>query len=169
MRPAVGFEFGREGRDRFWDLTSKNVNRPLAIVLDGKVVSTPVIRGPIGDRGIIEGGMTTVGGIGHTLPFLIPQCQLAMIVAVAVVLIELATISWIRHRYMETPPLTAAIQVGLGGALVFATGLLIGSLLVSHTGAPVWNARAEVCIFDRTCAGVSAGLAESMSDAMPAT
>jgi erythrin-vacuolar iron transport family protein len=49
-----------------------------------------------------------------------------VIVAVAVVLIELA-ISWIRHRYMETPPLTAAIQVGLGGALVFVTGLLIGS------------------------------------------
>jgi erythrin-vacuolar iron transport family protein len=78
-------------------------------------------------RGIIEGGMTAVGGIGHTLPFLIPQFQLAMIVAVAVVLIELLTISWIRHRYMETPPLTAAIQVGLGGALVFMTGLLIGS------------------------------------------
>jgi len=78
-------------------------------------------------RGIIEGGMTAVGGIGHTLPFLIPQFQLAMIVAVAVVLIELATISWIRHRYMETPPLTAAVQVGLGGALVFMAGLLIGS------------------------------------------
>jgi len=78
-------------------------------------------------RGIIEGGMTAVGGIGHTLPFLIPQFQAAMIVAVGVVLIELFAISWIRHRYMETPPLTAAIQVGLGGALVFATGLLIGS------------------------------------------
>ena len=71
--------------------------------------------------------MTAVGGIGHTLPFLIPQFQAALIVAVAVALIELATISWIRHRYMETPPLTAAIQVGLGGALVFLTGLLIGS------------------------------------------
>jgi erythrin-vacuolar iron transport family protein len=78
-------------------------------------------------RGIIEGGMTAVGGIGHTLPFLIPQFQAALIVAVGVVLIELFAISWIRHRYMETPPLTAAIQVGLGGALVFATGLLIGS------------------------------------------
>ena len=81
----------------------------------------------MGPWGIIEGGMTAVGGIGHTLPFLIPQVQLAMIVAVAVVLIELATISWIRHRYMETPPLTAAVQVGLGGALVFMAGLLIGS------------------------------------------
>jgi len=78
-------------------------------------------------RGIIEGGMTAVGGIGHTLPFLIPQFQAALIVAVGVVLIELFAISWIRHRYMETPPLTAAIQVGLGGALVFVTGLLIGS------------------------------------------
>ena len=78
-------------------------------------------------RGIIEGGMTAVGGIGHTLPFLIPQFQAALIVAVAVVVIELLTISWIRHRYMETPPLTAAVQVGLGGALVFLTGLLIGS------------------------------------------
>lgn len=78
-------------------------------------------------RGIIEGGMTAVGGIGHTLPFLIPQFRAALFVAGAVVLIELLTISWIRHRYMETPPLTAAAQVGLGGALVFLTGLLIGS------------------------------------------
>ena len=78
-------------------------------------------------RGIIEGGMTAIGGIGHTLPFLIPEFHAALIVAVAVVLIELLAISWIRHRYMDTPPLTAAVQVGLGGALVFATGLLIGS------------------------------------------
>ncbi len=78
-------------------------------------------------RGIIEGGMTAVGGIGHTLPFLLPGFQSALIVAVAVVVVELLAISWIRHRYMDTPPLTAAIQVGLGGALVFVTGLLIGS------------------------------------------
>jgi VIT1/CCC1 family predicted Fe2+/Mn2+ transporter len=78
-------------------------------------------------RGIIEGGMTATGGIGHTLPFLIPEFHAALVVAVAVVLIELLAISWIRHRYMDTPPLTAAVQVGLGGALVFATGLLIGS------------------------------------------
>jgi hypothetical protein len=50
------------------------------------------------------GGMTAVGGIGHTLPFLIPRFQAALVVAVAVVLIELLTIRWIRHRYMETPP-----------------------------------------------------------------
>jgi erythrin-vacuolar iron transport family protein len=78
-------------------------------------------------RGIIEGGMTAIGGIGHTLPFLLPGFQAALLVAVAVVVVELLAISWIRHRYMDTPPLTAAIQVGLGGALVFVTGLLIGS------------------------------------------
>src|ERR1700741_280218 len=78
-------------------------------------------------RGIIEGGMTAVGGIGHTLPFLIPDFHAALIVAMAVVLVELAAISWIRHRYMDTPPLTAALQVGLGGVLVFVTGLLIGA------------------------------------------
>jgi rubrerythrin len=78
-------------------------------------------------RGTIEGGMTAIGGIGHTLPFLIPDFHAALIAATAVVVIELAAISWIRHRYMDTPPLTAAVQVGFGGALVFITGLLIGS------------------------------------------
>jgi VIT1/CCC1 family predicted Fe2+/Mn2+ transporter len=78
-------------------------------------------------RGIIEGGMTTIGGVGHTLPFLIPQFQAALLVAVAIVVLELVAISWIRHRYMDTPPLTAAVQVGLGGVLVFLTGWLIGS------------------------------------------
>lgn len=78
-------------------------------------------------RGVIEGGMTALGGIGHTIPFLIADFRAALVVATAVVLIELLAIAWIRHRYMETPPFTAAVQVGLGGALVFATGLLIGS------------------------------------------
>ncbi len=78
-------------------------------------------------RGLICGAMTALGGIGHTLPFLIPEFHAAMVAAVVVVLIELATISWIRHRYMDTPPLSAAMQVGLGGALVFLTGVLIGS------------------------------------------
>jgi hypothetical protein len=50
-----------------------------------------------------------------------------MTAAVAVVVLELAAITWVRHRYMETPPLSAALQVGLGGALVFVTGVLIGS------------------------------------------
>ncbi len=78
-------------------------------------------------RGLICGLMTALGGIGHTLPFLIRDFQIAMGAAVIVVLIELGIISWIRHRYMETPPLSAAVQVGLGGALVFVTGMLIGS------------------------------------------
>jgi rubrerythrin len=78
-------------------------------------------------RGLICGAMTTIGGIGHTLPFLIPGYQAAMTAAVAVVVVELAVISWIRHHYMDTPPLSAALQVGLGGVLVFLTGILIGS------------------------------------------
>src|SRR5581483_9718010 len=78
-------------------------------------------------RGVICGLMTALGGIGHTLPFLISSFTAAMTVAIAVVVAELAVISWIRHRYMDTPPLSAALQVGLGGALVFITGVLIGS------------------------------------------
>jgi hypothetical protein len=78
-------------------------------------------------RGLICGLMTTFGGIGHTLPFLIGAFQLAIGVAVAVVVVELAIISWVRSKYMDTPPLTAALQVGLGGALVFIAGMLIGS------------------------------------------
>jgi len=68
-----------------------------------------------------------LGGLGHTLPYLIPHFWTATIIAFIVVLLELAVISWIRWKYMETPPLSAAAQVGLGGALVFATGILIGS------------------------------------------
>jgi len=79
-------------------------------------------------RGVICGAMTALGGLGHTLPFLIPAFRVAMIVAFGVVLVELATITWIRHRYMDTPTVSAALQVGLGGALVFITGVLIGSL-----------------------------------------
>src|SRR5437762_3184617 len=78
-------------------------------------------------RGSICGAMTALGGLGHTLPFLIPAFRVAMIVAFGVVLVELATITWIRHRYMDTPTVSAALQVGLGGALVFITGVLIGS------------------------------------------
>jgi erythrin-vacuolar iron transport family protein len=78
-------------------------------------------------RGAICGLMTALGGIGHTLPFLLPDFRVAMAAAIAVVIAELAAITWVRHRYMETPPLSAALQVGLGGALVFLTGILIGS------------------------------------------
>ncbi len=78
-------------------------------------------------RGLICGVMTALGGIGHTLPFLIGDFRLAMTAAVLVVIVELGVISWIRHRYMETPTLPAVLQVGLGGVLVFFTGILIGS------------------------------------------
>ena len=78
-------------------------------------------------RGLICGAMTTLGGIGHTLPFLIPNFRVAFMSAFFVVLVELGAISWVRHRYMETPTVTAAIQVAFGGALVFITGILIGS------------------------------------------
>jgi len=78
-------------------------------------------------RGTICGAMTALGGVGHTLPFLIGDFHVALLAAMAVVLVELSVIAWIRHRYMDTPPLQAALQVGLGGVLVFATGLLIGS------------------------------------------
>ena len=78
-------------------------------------------------RGLVCGLMTTVGGIGHTLPFLLPAFNLATTVAVVVVLAELATITWVRNRYMETPVFSAAVQVGLGGMLVFVTGVVIGN------------------------------------------
>ncbi|MBZ5579921.1 MAG: rubrerythrin [Acidobacteriia bacterium] len=78
-------------------------------------------------RGLISGLMTALGGIGHTLPFLIGSFGVAMTAAIVVVVIELAAITWVRHKYMETPPLSAALQVGLGGVLVFVTGVVIGS------------------------------------------
>ncbi len=78
-------------------------------------------------RGLVCGAMTTLGGIGHTLPFLIPDFRAALVVAAIVVVAELGTITWIRHRYMDTPTFSAAMQVALGGALVFITGVLIGS------------------------------------------
>lgn len=78
-------------------------------------------------RGAVCGIMTTAGGLGHTLPFLIASFHLAMIFAVAVVAVELMLISLIRHRYMDTPFLQSAFQVIVGGALVFIAGILIGS------------------------------------------
>jgi len=78
-------------------------------------------------RGSVCGVMTTAGGIGHTLPFLIPSFRIAMSGAIAVVAVELAAISYIRHRYMDTPFLAAAFQVVVGGVLVFLAGILIGS------------------------------------------
>jgi rubrerythrin len=78
-------------------------------------------------RGAITGAMTTLGGLGHTLPFLIPVLWPALVVAFCVVVVELAVISWVRWRYMDTSPVRATLQVALGGALVFATGVLIGN------------------------------------------
>ena len=78
-------------------------------------------------RGLASGLMTAVGGIGHTLPFLIPQFHTALVLAVIVVLIELAAITWIRNKYMDTPIVKAALQIAVGGLLVFLTGILIGS------------------------------------------
>lgn len=77
-------------------------------------------------RGVVCGLMTTAGGIGHTLPFLIGNVQTATAIAVGVVAIELAVIAWIRNHYMDTPLLSAIFQVVLGGILVFLTGILIG-------------------------------------------
>jgi hypothetical protein len=78
-------------------------------------------------RGAVCGGMTAIGGLGHTLPFLIPDFSLALIVAGCVVAVELGTISYIRHRFMDTPLLAASFQVVVGGVLVFIAGILIGS------------------------------------------
>lgn len=78
-------------------------------------------------RGLVCGLMTTAGGLGHTFPFLISSFRLALILSVIVVAVELAIISFIRHRYMDTPFLSAAFQVIVGGVLVFLTGILIGS------------------------------------------
>jgi erythrin-vacuolar iron transport family protein len=78
-------------------------------------------------RGLVCGIMTALGGIGHTLPFLINNFRVALWAAGAVVLAELGLITWIRRRYMDSPWVSAALQVGLGGALVFITGVLIGN------------------------------------------
>jgi rubrerythrin len=78
-------------------------------------------------RGAVCGVMTTIGGVGHTLPYLIPDFYLATVLAVIVVAVELVAISYIRYRYMDTPFLSAAFQVVVGGVLVFVAGILIGS------------------------------------------
>lgn len=78
-------------------------------------------------RGVVSGLMTAVGGLGHTLPYLIPDFWFATVMAVIVVVVELAIISWIRYRYMDTPFLQAAFQIVVGGVLVFLAGILIGN------------------------------------------
>jgi len=76
---------------------------------------------------VVCGLMTIAGGIGHTLPFLIKEFWLATAVAAVVTLLELLTIAWIQWKYMDTPPVSAAAKVMLGGALVVAAGILIGN------------------------------------------
>ncbi len=94
-----------------------------ALADDGKLSGrgTPYL------RGLVCGLMTIAGGVGHTLPYLIPNFWTATIVSAGVVVVELATIAAIQWRYMDTPPLSAAAKVMLGGALVLAAGILIGS------------------------------------------
>jgi rubrerythrin len=77
-------------------------------------------------RGLVCGLMTALGGLGHTLPFLIQNIYVATPVAVGVVLVELVVIAWVRHRYMDTALGAAVLQVVLGGVLVFLAGVLIG-------------------------------------------
>jgi VIT1/CCC1 family predicted Fe2+/Mn2+ transporter len=89
---------------------------------DGKISG----RGSPWLRGIVEGFMTFLGAIGHALPFLIPKFETAMIVASVVVGAELITIAYIRKKYMDTPFLSAAFQIIVGGLIVLATGILIG-------------------------------------------
>ncbi len=78
-------------------------------------------------RGLASGIMTAVGGLGHTLPFLIADFHTAFVLAVVVVILELGLISWIRWKYMDTPFIRAALQIAVGGLLVFLTGIFIGS------------------------------------------
>jgi rubrerythrin len=83
-------------------------------------------RGSPWKRGLASGVMTTIGGMGHALPYLIPEFWTATTIAMIVVFVELWAIAWIQNRFMETPFLRAVLQVVLGGALVFAAGALIG-------------------------------------------
>jgi rubrerythrin len=77
-------------------------------------------------RGGVCGLMTAFGGLGHTLPFLVSNFHIAFGLALIVVIVELLIIAWIRHKYMDTPLLSAAFQVIVGGVLVFIAGILIG-------------------------------------------
>ena len=83
-------------------------------------------RGSPVKRGLASGLMTTVGGLGHALPYLIPHFWTATVLAGIIVFVELWAIAFIQNRYMETPFLRAAFQVVLGGSLVLAAGVLIG-------------------------------------------
>ena len=94
-----------------------------ALADDGKLSGrgTPYL------RGLVCGLMTTAGGIGHSLPYLLPTFWTATALAIVVVFVELAIIAWIQWKYMDTSPLSAMAKVMLGGAVVLAVGILIGS------------------------------------------
>jgi rubrerythrin len=83
-------------------------------------------RGHPWTRGFVCGSMTALGGLGHTFPYLIHNIHTATGIAVGVVCVELGVISWVRHRFMDTPLSSALLQVGLGGFLVFLVGVIIG-------------------------------------------
>ncbi|WP_330169260.1 VIT1/CCC1 transporter family protein [Bartonella grahamii] len=91
---------------------------------DGKLSG----RGSPLKRGLASGIMTTLGGLGHTLPYLINSFYVATIIAFIIVFFELGAIVWIQNKFMSTPFWRASLQVIIGGALVFATGILIGSI-----------------------------------------
>ena len=94
-----------------------------ALADDGKLSGrgTPLL------RGLVCGLMTAAGGLGHSLPYLVPAFWTATSISIAVAFLELAIIAWIQWRYMETPPLSAMAKVMFGGAIVLAVGILIGS------------------------------------------
>ncbi|MCI1833856.1 MAG: hypothetical protein LKI78_03370 [Bifidobacterium tibiigranuli] len=77
-------------------------------------------------RGVIIGGMTTIGGVFHTLPFLIPSLRLSLLIALIVVAIELFVIAWIRYHFLHVPMKNSLLVVTLGGAIVLAIGMLLG-------------------------------------------
>jgi rubrerythrin len=78
-------------------------------------------------RGIVCGLMTALGGLGHTLPYLLPNVHTATAIAIGVVVVELGVIAWVRKHFMDTPLLAAIFQIVVGGLLVFLAGILIGS------------------------------------------
>lgn len=84
-------------------------------------------RGAAWKRGVASGVMTTLGGLGHAMPYLLGDFWLATVIAVLVVFVELWAIVWIQNKYMDTPFLRATLQVVMGGALVLGAGVLIGS------------------------------------------
>ena len=91
---------------------------------DGKISG----RGNPWLRGSITGSMTCLGGLGHTLPFLIQDFKLAVMVAMLVVVVELGIITWLRTKYLEAPIGSSIVQIVLGGVVVIAAGILLGQL-----------------------------------------